>query len=220
MSLTSSGHYLIDKEGSFLRATNLIKSDKMDRLDPGGSDAILDPLPEVLEAGRPEPPRRRVTDKSAPLLLVTSLAVSQDVLVDRLRRGHEFASEEARRVSTLAPDDWGSLEYLACLDRENESVEAKLKSLEVTTNEQVNQEETFLQTRLYSLADVRKDPGPWIEAIKKEFQCLLDIKAIRVITEAEAKILMEQARQQKKKLERTPGNGVYSRKSPFGRHKV
>ena len=160
-----------------MRATDLIKSDKMDRLDPGGSDAILDPLPEVLEAGRPEPPRRRVTGKSAPLPLVASLAVSQDVLSDRLRRGHEFANEEARRVSTLAPDDWGSLEYLACLDRENENLEAKLKSLEVTATEQVNQEETFLQTRLYSLADVRK-------------------------------------------VERIPGKGVYSRKSPFGRHKV
>ena len=220
MSLTSSGHYLIDKEGSFLRATDLIKSDKIDRLDPGGSDAILDPLPEVLEAGRPEPPRRRVTGKSAPLPLVASLAVSQDVLIDRLRRGHEFANEEARRVSTLAPDDWGSLEYLACLDRENENLEAKLKSLEVTATEQVNQEETFLQTRLYSLADVRKEPGPWIEAMKKEYQCLLDNKAIRVVTEAEAKVLMEQARQQKKKVERIPGKGVYSRKSPFGRHKV
>ena len=188
MSLTSGGHYLIDKEGSFLRATDLIKSDKMDRLDPGGSDAILDPLPEVLEAGRPEPPRRRVTGKSAPLPLVASLAVSQVILIDRLRRRHEFANEEARRVSTLAPDDWGSLEYLACLDRENEKLEAKLKSLEVTATEQVNQEETFLQTRLYSWADVRKDPGPWIEAMKKEYQCLLDNKAIRVVTEAEAKV--------------------------------
>ena len=87
-------------------------------------------------------------------------------------------------------------------------------------NEQVNQEETFLQTRLYSLADVKKDPGPWIEAIKKEYQCLLDNKAIRVVSEAEAKVLMEEAGRQKKKVERIPGKGVFSRKSPFGRHKV
>ena len=93
---------------------------------------------------------------------------------------------------------------------------------EVSADEQVNQGETFLQTRprLYSLADVKKDPGPWIEAIKKEYQRLLHNKVIRVATEAEAKVLMEQARQHKKKVERIPGKRAFSCKSRFGRHKV
>ena len=73
MSLTSGGRYFINKQGSYLRGTDLIKSEKMDCLDPSGSGEILEALPELLESGGGpgaltpgEPPRRKVTGKSAP----------------------------------------------------------------------------------------------------------------------------------------------------------
>ena len=163
---------------------------------------------EEVEAVTDDPPTRRVKEKSKPR--VAHLEVSEEELNLRLQRGVELANEEFKK-----------------LDEENRTLEARIKALRKEEDQkkeeecqQVANEDAFLQTKTFSLQEVRRDPGPWIDSMKAELNCLLENQAIRIVSKKEADELCEAAKAENKKVETIPAKCVFTRKSGSGRYKT
>ena len=112
-----------------------------------------------------------------------------DVL-ERLRRGECLASEEFKRLDGSVEAVAGSLELMKALEAENIELAGRVASLRkvMSDEEQADCEkevsgELLLKTRTYSLSEVRKDPEPWMEAMKAEYHSLLKNGIIAVLSE-------------------------------------
>ena len=227
MSLTSNGHFLVDEEGKYLRATDLVVVSEEDQRS---LDAGVPVLEEVSKSGGPfaleGPPRHRIHGKST----MSALSFGEEdvnELLERLRRGECLASEEFKRIDGSVEADAGSLELMKALEAENVELAGRVASLQkvMSDEEQADCEkevsgELFLKTRTYSLSEVRKDPEPWMEAMKAEYHSLLKNGVIAELSEKDAVMEMEKAHSLGLLAERIPAMGVYTRKSHSGRHKV
>ena len=229
MSLTSGGHYVVDEDGKYMHATDIA-------LNAGPRLRIEDdpsPLPELVELSAKacehsfdEAPRHRVHGKQS-LKSLGLDEVSADDLQDRLHRGCHLANVEAKNLETNMDTADSVMSSLADLDKENGKLVAFLKAIKEYEEGEVADAcaaavppDEFLQTKTYSLHEVRRDVQPWIESMKAEFESLLSHKAIEVVTKECAERRMEEARQVGKLVEVIPAKGVFTRKAGSGKRKT
>lgn len=79
----------------------------------------------------------------------------------------------------------------------------------------------FLQTRLYSLAEVRADLEPWIPSMRSELEPLMTETGatIKEICKNKAEELRKEAQRKGILLEKIPAKAVFSPKAGSGRRK-
>ena len=87
--------------------------------------------------------------------------------------------------------------------------------------EQVMQaaEEVFLQTRMISLLEVKRNLSDWLPSMKGELENFTSNQAIQRVTKAEADAMMAEAKAAGKVVEMIPAIRVFSRKAGAGKRK-
>ena len=117
-------------------------------------------------------------------------------------------------LRSLIADVEGLAEGLARED----AVQRQLQEEE--TEEMAFSQEVFLQTKTYSLAEVKQELEEWKASMESEFHSITEeTGAIRVITEAEAEQLRRDAERQNVLFERIPAKAVFTRKAGTGKRK-
>lgn len=217
MSLTSDGHFVVDEEGKFMHVASAVTgATTMEALENGPLMAEVGPEgPVALE----RKPPRRLSEKSAPRAR-TCGTMDADVLQMRLSHGVQFANEMSRYLEVDSGAANTVVDTLAEMDEIHGRLEGRLKAIgdadEGSTKskcEMAAGEDLFLQTKTYSLQEIRQDPTVWKDSMKSEFECLLRNGAIRVVTDDQSMEMMEVARQQGKSVEVIPSKTVFTRKS-------
>ena len=169
-------------------------------------------------------PRRRITGKTA------MMAMSAEVIQQRLLRGQEYANEEFKNLENGLQDhdaplvDMVNVVYQMDLENaemESEVQQAKIRELKVLEEGMANeaQQDQFLQTKTIALSEVRKNLKDWVPSMRSEIESFETNQAVQRVSQREAGVLMEEARAAGKKVESIPAMGVFTRKAGSGKYK-
>ena len=214
-SLTSPGYFVRGEDGKFFKSSDVRQADEA----PEEAAVPANEIGEILE-----PVRRRVTGKSK----LQALGLSYEEVEARRQAGLELLQEEVRiheKENELDPE---AVIFIKMLTSQVEELSEDLQE-EVKVEEEQNlqmiekvgeEQNVFLQTRMYSLAEVRENLEEWIPCMESEFKSLTEeTGAIRVITPDEAESLRKDAQEKNILFEKIPGKAIFSRKAGSGRHK-
>ena len=138
----------------------------------------------------------------------------------RLHQGDALANEEFK---ILEQDTEMVVGLIREPDAENAEIRVTLEDAYLKAvkeqEEQVMQaaEEVFLQTRMISLQEVKRNLSDWLPSMKGEN--FTSNQAIQRVTKAEADDMMVEAKAAGKVVEMIPAMGVFSRKAGAGKRK-
>ena len=118
-----------------------------------------------------------------------------------------------KTVGMLAEEDARVGAWLAAMQK------AEDLDSEETCARKATEEEVFLQTKTYALADVRKEVEKWRPSMVEERAALLNSGVIRAINQREAEALKKEALEKGIPYDRVPGKAVFTRKAATGRRK-
>ena len=214
-SLTTPGYFVRGEDGKFFKSSDVGQADEA----PEEAAVPVAEIGEILE-----PVRKRVTGKSK----LRELGLSYEAVEAQRQTGLELLQEEVKiheKENELDPEAvifikmlTGQVEELSKDLQEEAKVEEEQNMQMI---EKVGEEHNvFLQTRMYSLAEVRENLEEWIPCMESEFKSLTEeTGAIRVITPDEAESLRKDAQERNILFEKIPGKAIFSRKAGSGRHK-
>ena len=226
MSASMTGYFVQDDTGKFFHTADVIQpEDQPEDLS----------LPEVHLGEMREPGKRmRIYGKST---VMGRLQVPAEEAEQRRLRGLHLLMEELDLQDSMMVDyaepredeeRAGTDRFVRALlaDVENlaEGLEETEKECQAQETERlqtaVEGQGVFLQTRMYSLSEVRAELEEWKESMWSEFTSLTEeTGAVRVITESHAEQLRREAEKKGILYERIPGKAIFSRKAGSGRRK-
>ena len=226
MSASMTGYFVQDDTGKFFHTADVIQpEDQPEDLS----------LPEVHLGEMREPGKRmRIYGKST---VMGRLQVPAEEAEQRRLRGLHLLMEELDLQDSMMVDyaepredeeQAGTDRFVRALlaDVENlaEGLEETEKECQAQETERlqtaVEGQGVFLQTRMYSLSEVRAELEEWKESMWSEFTSLTEeTGAVRVITESHAEQLRREAEKKGILYERIPGKAIFSRKAGSGRRK-
>ena len=159
-------------------------------------------------------PRSRITGKTA------MMAMSAEVIQQRLLRGQQYANEEFKNLENGLQNhdaplvDMVNVVYQMDLENaemESEVQQAKVRELKVLEEGIANeaQQDQFLQTKTIALSEVRKNLKDWVPSMRSEIESFETNQALQRVSQREADVLMEEARAAGKKVENIPAMGVF-----------
>eukprot|EP00435_Cladocopium_sp_Y103_P040980 s704_g11.t1 len=235
MSASVPGYYVRGMDGKFFRSSDVATAE-----GPPEELQIEDVSLGILsEPGA----RRRITGKTTMLSRlhasqgVEELQMAVEEIEERRIRGLQLLMEELdiqeqsltdSTDEVLEDDRTASDRFIRSLMMDVEELAGDLMEVEENHQSQetaqlelaVEGQEIFLQTRMYSLAEVRAELESWKDSMRSEFQSLTEeTGAVRVITEAEADQLRRDAESKGILFERIPGKAIFSRKAGSGKRK-
>eukprot|EP00435_Cladocopium_sp_Y103_P033944 s34_g8.t1 len=221
MSASMAGYYVKGEDGKFFHSSDVT------RAEGPPPEAIEDQPGERPELGPLREPgqRMRIYGKTP---MLSSLQVPVEEAEHRRLRGLKLLMEELEINDYKTEEELGNDVFIRALLKDVEELASSLEE-EGKTLEEENlggieaaalSQEVFLQTRSYSLADVRADLESWKPSMMSEFTALTEeTGAIRVITEEEAERLRKDAEKRGILFERIPGKAIFSRKAGSGKRK-
>eukprot|EP00435_Cladocopium_sp_Y103_P005472 s1608_g1.t2 len=187
--------------------------------------------------------RRRITGKTTMLSALKAPMESEESQVpveeieQRRIRGLQLLMEELD-LQDVAVEDFteklndddasGSDRFIRSLLADVEGIAGDLEELEkdrqlheeTELEEAAENQEVFLQTRMFSLPEVRAHLQDWIPSMKSELDSLMnETSAIREITKDEAERLRREAESKGILFERIPAKAIFSRKAGTGKRK-
>ena len=226
MSASMTGYFVQDDGGKFFHTSDVVQAE-----GPPEALQLEDAnLGELREPGK----RMRIHGKTT---MMSSLQVPFEEAEKRRLRGLRLLMEELDLQDTMMADytepskeedQNGTDRFIRALlmDVEglaeglNENGRAQERADQEKLEKDAESQEVFLQTRMYSLAEVRADLEPWIPSMKSELESLMnETGAIREISKHEAEKLRKDAEKRGILFEKIPAKAVFSRKAGSGRRK-
>eukprot|EP00435_Cladocopium_sp_Y103_P035264 s2015_g9.t1 len=235
MSASMPGYYVRGEDGKFFHSADVAVAEGPPR----------DLQIEDVEMGALHEPgvRRRITGKTTMLSALKAPMESEESQVpveeieQRRIRGLQLLMEELDlqdvamedfKEKLNEDDDVGSDRFVRSLLAGVEGIAGELEELEKNRQHQdaeelekaVESQEVFLQTRMFSLSEVRAHLQDWIPSMKSELESLMnETSAIREITKNEAEGLRREAESKGILFERIPAKAIFSRKAGSGKRK-
>ena len=224
MSASSGGYFVQGEDGKFFHTTDVIETeDQPEEEGPPGGGAGA-------EGGGPGGggPRRRIAYKRPPeledreweadlrALAMECQARGRHMMEEEWRLGEEQGADHdlvKKTVGMLAEEDARVGAWLAAMQK------AEDLDLEETCAKKATEEEVFLQTKTYALADVKKEIEAWRPSMVEERAALLKSGVVRAIKPREAEELKREALEKGIPYDRVPGKAVFTRKAATGRRK-
>eukprot|EP00435_Cladocopium_sp_Y103_P042410 s480_g11.t1 len=226
MSASVSGHFVRGTDGKFFRSADVVVAE-----GPPEDLKLEDvKLGELSEPGV----RRRIYGKTP---MLSSLQIPAEEAEQRRLRGLKLLMEELD-LQDLALSEYtessseekqkGTDSFIRALLADVEELAEELDGHEKIQQETIEEEieketeaqQVFLQTRMYSLAEVRAELEQWKDSMWSEFRSLTEeTGAVRVITTSQADELRREAEQKGILFERIPGKAIFSRKAGSGKRK-
>lgn len=150
---------------------------------------------EELELGR----RGRIAGKS---YVERKMGVPIEEVEERRLRGVKMLMEELENMDRQQEVDDQTAKFIRMMTRDVEDlatqlIEVEEEDREVRERESIEaaeEQNLFLQTRMYSIPDVKKNIEEWIPSMKSELHSLTEeTGAVRIITTQEAEELRKEA---------------------------
>eukprot|EP00435_Cladocopium_sp_Y103_P065207 s1247_g27.t1 len=235
MSASMPGYYVKGEDGKYFHSSDVVVAEG----PPPEAQWEAVELGSLHEHGV----RRRITGKTPMLSSLQAFSTTKDEQIPireaeiRRLRGLQLLMEELD-LQDLALTDYtegsaetdqdGSDRFIQALLADVEELAERLDDhekvwQEVTTDEiekETEAQQVFLQTRMYSLAEVRAELESWKDSMRSEFKSLTEeTGAVRVISAAEAEELRRGAEEKGILFERIPGKAIFSRKAGSGKRK-
>eukprot|EP00435_Cladocopium_sp_Y103_P055404 s1091_g18.t1 len=213
MSASMAGHYVKGTDGKFFHTSDAVQAEgpPPEALEDGSEDR-----PEIGNVREPGQ-RMRIYGKTT---MMSSLQIPVEEAEHRRLRGLKLLMEELEINDHKTEEELGNDVFIRALLKDVEELASGLED-EGKAQEEIDlsgaeaaalDQEVFLQTRSYSLADVRADLESWKASMMSEFTALTEeTGAVRVITEAEAERLRKDAEEKGILFERIPGKAIFSK---------
>eukprot|EP00435_Cladocopium_sp_Y103_P064506 s236_g26.t1 len=227
MSAAMPGYYVRGEDGKFFHSSDVVVAEG----PPPQAQ-----LPQAIELGElSEPgPRMRIYGKTP---MLSRLQVTKEEAEERRLRGIQLLMEELNIYDELTAEELGggrsdeatgSDRFLRALMADVEGLAEGLMdedqiqraATEKEISEGAEAQEVFLQTRMYSLSEVKSDLAAWKASMESEFKSLTEeTGAIRVISEAHAEELRRDAERRGIHYDRIPAKAIFQRKAGSGKRK-
>eukprot|EP00435_Cladocopium_sp_Y103_P052700 s362_g16.t1 len=235
MSASMPGYYVRGEDGKFFHSADVAVAE--------GPPAEVQIEDAEMGALHEHGVRRRITGKTTMLSALKAPLESEEsrVLVEEIERrrirGLQLLMEELD-LQDVALEDFkqklneddhsGSDRFIRSLLVDVEEIAENLEVLEKKQQHRDAEElekaaenqEIFLQTRMFSLSEVRAHLQDWIPSMKSELDSLMtETSAIKEITKSEAERLRREAESKGILFERIPAKAIFSRKAGSGKRK-
>eukprot|EP00435_Cladocopium_sp_Y103_P062154 s1305_g23.t1 len=195
MSASMAGHYVKGTDGKFFHTSDAVQA------EGPPPEALEDGLEDRPEIGNVREPgqRMRIYGKTT---MMSSLQIPMEEAEHRRLRGLKLLMEELEMNDSKTDEEIGNDPFIRALMKDVEDLASGLdedgklqQEVELSETEKAAEDqEVFLQTRSYSLAEVRADIEAWKASMESEFKALTEeTGAIKVITEDEAERLRKDA---------------------------
>ena len=232
MSASMPGYYVRGEDGKYFHSSDVVTA------EGPPTEAQL----EEAELGllQDHGVRRRITGKTTMLSTLRADENSQVTVSEieqRRLRGLQLLMEELdiqdtdldqSAESSTEDEKAGSDRFIRALLADVEGLADKLIEVEQDYQHQetvdielaAENQEVFLQTRMFSLAEVKANLAEWIPSMKSELDSLMiETGAIKEITWKESDRLRREAESKGVLFEKIPAKAVFSRKAGSGKRK-
>ena len=232
MSASMPGYYVRGEDGKYFHSSDVVTAEG----PPPEAQLEEAELGLLQDHGG----RRRITGKTTMLSTLradenSQVAVSE--IEQRRLRGLQLLMEELdiqdtdldqSAESSTEDEKTGSDRFIRALLTDVEGLADQLIEVEQDHQHQetvdielaAENQEVFLQTRMFSLAEVKANLAEWIPSMKSELDSLMiETGAIKEITWKEADRLRREAESKGVLFEKIPAKAVFSRKAGSGKRK-